>query len=251
MTTTISTPSFTPAKMAEEVGVGVTTIKTWSKELNILPQKNSSGRNFFSESDAEVFKRVKELRNENKGLDSIRSIINSEFNLEQDSSSESAVSTGSSSDYNPMSIELVKQEIRSALAENNDLADRYAKATYTIGKLEERIIFQEEQIKQQEESIKLLPAANELQLKEADIRSLESKNEQLHSEIERLQQDNLKMKTLEEKQKHLSEQYHQLNEIKKQLEMKNSLLEKTKEQLHADNVKLSEKKGFFAKLFGA
>lgn len=160
----IATEGYSPAKIAQKIGVGVTTIKTWSKELNVLPQKNSSGRNFFSDDHIQIFQAIKELRDENKGFETIKRMIKipEPLDSEIDSLPEQEIQLVESPsiptpiEYNPLSLELIKQEIRKVLNEEAELAERYAKATYTIGKLEERI-------KHQEGQLKRLPSVQEVQ----------------------------------------------------------------------------------------
>lgn len=146
----------TTSEAAKRLGIPQSTIKTWLSNLPIPSATDSRGRRRFDEGSLEVLATVKKLRGKDKGYETIRRHIRPEPDRSSTETSTSSpadepeTSWGSPDDIRAIVIDALKSE--------NELAEKYARATYSIGQLEERVTTLSAQLEEAREKIKLLEA---------------------------------------------------------------------------------------------
>ncbi len=142
-------------------------------------------------------------------------------------------------------------EVEKIIREQNELAEKYARATYKIGQLEERNRLLEEQNLKMEQKVSLLPAPEQWNSTKIEL----EKARELLQERETTYQ--VKVREMEAQLKDLEQNKHVLEDSQKQLESVNTLLEHQHQELSDDHKQVTEaleierKKGFLRRLFGA
>lgn len=173
--------------IARILDIGESTARLWAREFDIPKQKNK--RKVYDKEALEIFETIKSLRLKDAGYNTItkvikendlaptkRSLASSKQTLSQEfkKSIQSEIKSG---------IEDAKQVLSTEISKNNELAEKYARATFEIGQLQERVKHLEEKLESKEDEIKLLPAALEhekLKMRaESQQSELESKNQQI------------------------------------------------------------------------
>lgn len=122
----------TTTEAAKHLSIPVSTIKTWLSQLPITASTDSRGKRRIDADALQVLEEVKRLRADDCGYATIRRVISSEPISSSTTSDEPNAQTVTSSTA-------LISEIISALRAENELSEKYAKATYTIGQLEERV----------------------------------------------------------------------------------------------------------------
>lgn len=121
--------TFTAPVVAKRLGIGVTTLKTWSEKVGI-GTKTSSGVWVYTEKDVELLEVVRSFRGDDRGFDTITRRIRAE-------STDSARRPTDDDGRQPaMSPEQIKTVVIEAIASQTDLSEKYARAAHQIGKLE-------------------------------------------------------------------------------------------------------------------
>jgi len=221
-------------EVAEKLGIHTQTLRRWEKEIPILDiKRDSKGHRFYSDSDVDILQKILALQAEGKDFKRILSILSSTY----DKVDVNLNSACNQVEYN-LSTSLVvqlKEEIKSVIVENTELAEKYARATYTIGQ-------QEEKIKSLEEKIHFLPAPDE-------FAKITTQNEMLKEEKERLlvtinEFDKVKEENITIKQK-LSlfpepEVFHQIKQKNEHLANENLILQRQVQKL-LDEVEIANR----------
>ena len=141
-------------------------------------------------------------------------------------------------------LEKHQSEVQKIIKEQNELAEKYARATYQIGQLEERNRFLEESNLRLEQKITLLPPPEQWKTTQQELKSA---------------QENLRT-TEKDYQKQILSTERQLQEMSFQrdlLEKEKASLLKEKEELEAEREAVKselaeeKQKTFWQKLFGA
>lgn len=146
----------TTSEAAKRLGIPQSTIKTWLNNLPIPSALDSRGRRRFDDGSLEILAAIKELRGKDKGYETIRRHIRPEPDRGSAGTNPSSpmgeleTSWGSPDDIRAIVVEAMKSE--------NGLAEKYARATYSIGQLEERVATLNSQLEEAREKIKLLEA---------------------------------------------------------------------------------------------
>lgn len=135
----------TTAEAANRLGVPKSTLHTWLQQLPIPHDTDSRGRKSFDADALTVLETVKNLRAEDAGYQTIRRVLVSVNGAERDEAGQVPEATGAERDahetgsHAPAHADLADAlvpRLVEALTAQNDLGERYAKATYQIGKLE-------------------------------------------------------------------------------------------------------------------
>jgi DNA-binding transcriptional MerR regulator len=169
--------TLTVRDVADQLGVSHTTIKKWVEALFPgEPERDSHGRWRLTQEQVRVLETVKALRAEDKGINTIARIIGP-VNFTEVSSEDQPQPDRSSTEVHPQSPdlrELIRAEVSGAIQSNNDLAEKYARATFEIGTLQERVA------QLQEREHRLLTAG---EAKDTEADRLRRENETLRDEL--------------------------------------------------------------------
>lgn len=127
---------------SKHIGIGRTTLKVWSERVGI-GRKNSSGQWFYSEEDLKVLEIVRHLRESENGFDTIIRKIKPETDahgerLDADGEPPTAP-VG-------VDVESISKHLIETIREQTALSEQYARATYEIGELRERVKNRDEKI---------------------------------------------------------------------------------------------------------
>lgn len=197
------TKHYSTKDVANELDVSEQTIRLWSKTFDI-PYTKSSGNIRFGADVVRVFETIKHLRDENSGFETIRRRICSstgETAMEPVAENKAPVALAPVSEPAAIEIEknlevVISESIKKNITANNELAEKYARATYRIGELETTVRFMQEKIdtltiEQQQtkvEAEKLLPAGLKVSELEETIQLLQTQLQQVAAEQEKSKQ---------------------------------------------------------------
>lgn len=150
---TVTTTTIPINEAASRLGVGASTLRTWGEKLGVAGTRTSSGKRVYSDEDLAVLEAVKNLRDQDAGWQTIRRHIGEPTaghgepeaahgapTVAEDQG-DGAPTVGRESARNEWTdtadlAEALVPRLVEALTAQNDLGERYAKATYQIGKLE-------------------------------------------------------------------------------------------------------------------
>ena len=144
----------TTGEAAERLGVPQTTLKNWINHLAIPTSTDSRGRRRIHDDVLPVLEAVKDMRGEDCGYQTIRRRIGPLTDGQPSLTVGGQLPTDTrppgdgqqaTEALNIPSDALVSQ-IVTAIQENNDLAEKYARATYEIGELRERVKGRDEKL---------------------------------------------------------------------------------------------------------
>lgn len=188
---------FNAQDVADKVGIGNSTVRLWARQFEI-PRERKGTKWVYSDEAMDIFKAIKSMRENEHGMDTIRRTISKDVTVP--SSSHELVSVQAVSDNRKEDLlDDIEKVMERALAKNNELSEKYARATYTIGQQDERIRALEETVQKQvrkieglNEEIKLLPEPTELE-PEIDTAAQEELNE-LKAKLEILEEENSQLK---------------------------------------------------------
>lgn len=156
----------TSTEIAELVGISESSVRQWAKAYE-LSSKKAGKKRLYDEEAIAAIKRIKMLRDEGAGDRTIRLAVTSRNgcdNLQQ-----------YQLDHKSNVSEELKQELIQIIENKDSLAEKYARATYEIGKLEavNQLL---------REKLDLLPESSAMA-------ELQSRYKLQQNEIERLQQE--------------------------------------------------------------
>ena len=160
-------------EVSEQLKIHINTIRQWEKIFDLEIPRDSKNCRIYDESLINIFKQIKAQRDEGKELSGINVSLTSgsyEPNISLTLASHEA-----NNQANMSLTEEIKNEVLKIITDQTELSEKYAKATYQIGKLEA-------QLYAAEEKIKLLPAPEEINQLKKELISLKIKNESLEKE---------------------------------------------------------------------
>lgn len=129
--------SLTTTEAAEQLGVSVTTIKSWLNQLPVDREVDSRGRRRIDQDTLNVLEAVKALRGDDCGYQTIRRRLFQETDGQQSPDEELPSADGQLPDA-PLTLdtESIVTQVIAAIREDNALAEKYARAAHQIGGLE-------------------------------------------------------------------------------------------------------------------
>lgn len=152
----------TTGEAAKRLQVAKSTLKDWLDELPIPTETDSRGRRRLDLEALAVLETVKDLRNQNHGLATIRRRIVS-VEIEQPDSDGQQPGDGwnepdksrTTADQEPNRIdaEALVSQVIAAIRVETEQSEKYARAAHRIGELEERCRSLEEQLTQRDRQL--------------------------------------------------------------------------------------------------
>lgn len=126
-------------EVSGRLGVSVSTLKAWTGRLSLGNERGANGKRFLSLEEIAVLEAAKMLRDEGSGLNTITRKLTPDSHLvdadEQVTASrlsdDSHLTTKTTFDIEAVAVRLVE-----AMKNENDLAEKYARAAHRIGELE-------------------------------------------------------------------------------------------------------------------
>lgn len=152
--------NLTAQEIAEHLNLGNTTVKEWSSKFGI-PRERRGVKWVYPSESLEIFETVKRLRNDGKGVNTIRQYIHQPPDKEP---IEARQSSGTDS-----LIGEVERIMEKKFLQHNDLAEKISRATYTIGQQEERIKTLERDLLVAQEKVQFLVPPEKLDLVNQEI----------------------------------------------------------------------------------
>jgi DNA-binding transcriptional MerR regulator len=110
-------------EVAERLGVGATTIKTWATTLGIEGQRNASGKRYFTPDHLRILETVKALRDQDAGMETITRVVGQVSDTQRTTDGHPS-DTRPTTDHEPTPVDLlpVVQELNRTVQEVNRLA---------------------------------------------------------------------------------------------------------------------------------
>jgi len=140
------------------------------------------------------------------------------------------------------------RDVEKTIREQNELAEKYARATYKIGQLEERNRLLEDSNLKMNQKMALLPPPEHWQ---STRKELEEVKKNFHkAEVQHEHQVKTTQEEYENKLQELQEQLKQLETGKETLEQEKEELSQEREQL-SEELQTERKKSIWQKLFGS
>lgn len=191
----------TSRQVATALDVPYSTLRGWAKKYAIpATETRADGAGLYSDSGVAIFSRIKELLGSGKGkvdVESIAPILLQEFSILREVSDPSQTPTGGGPEVPGADLQHMQQIITTAvqavIREENELAEKYARATYEIGSLTERV----KQLEEQKAELKLLADPQQLQQLERDCQQLQLENHNLSEAKGRLAEDVAQLRSRE------------------------------------------------------
>lgn len=154
-------PRLKTAEVADKPGVSQSTVKAQAKLYGITPQiiKNTA---YYPENVVDIFKTIASLSETGAGLTTIKKRIGSD--VPQPSPAEATPAPDLA-----QIIPAITEAVQATVERNNDLAEKYARATYRIGELEAEARAYQAQIDAQAEQLAIMPAHGELERLQAEL----------------------------------------------------------------------------------
>lgn len=134
----------TLSQVADEIGVPANTIKTWLHQLDFIPaEKDSAGRWRFPSDAEEVLRQIHALRLDGRSLNTVRRRLDEGSTAAEQVEGEMPQEAVKQADE-PRSTtdeiaEVVTAAVVQAIQAQTEQAEKYARATYEIGELRERV----------------------------------------------------------------------------------------------------------------
>lgn len=155
----MNTRRLSTKEAAETVGVSPNTLKSWLKDLPIAPERDGAGNFRFDDRAIDVLTAVKNLRGDGRSYETIRRVISPADQLEvtqeppmddrQHTQTSPEGETNSPGDHPPITqaspldetriTRVITEAVATAIATQNDMAEKYGRAAHQIGLLEERV----------------------------------------------------------------------------------------------------------------
>jgi DNA-binding transcriptional MerR regulator len=149
----------TTTEAADRLGVPPTTLKTWLSMLPVPQGTDSRGRRRLDDESIAVLETVKHLRDEDCGYATIRRRIGPVADESPVETASSPPPTGPETVISPpFDTSAIVAEVVAAIRGENELAEKYARATYTMGQQEERIANLTAQLEETRQKVAALEA---------------------------------------------------------------------------------------------
>lgn len=165
----MSQQHITSKQIAQELGIAPSTARVWAKKFKI-PRQQRKGVSVYTADALEALKTIKTMRDKGSGYNTIQRVMEPPKEpvtplQQQDNTPSEAVITAK-----------IEDAITKTLEKSNELAEKYARATFEIGQLTE-------QVKTLEAQAKLLPSPVTWALHERDLEQLQAENEALKKQL--------------------------------------------------------------------
>lgn len=165
---TLSQRNYSANDVAEELSIHHTTVKKWAQQFEV-PSRRKGHKWVFNDDSIAVLKTIQRLKDEDCGQDTIRATIAPQMSLEENVSQKTE--TQVRPDYDaPEITQLIDQSVSNAIEKYDSIAEKFARATHEIGRLEA-------QLESAQEKLKVLPDP-------VDHSQVKAENERLKAELE-------------------------------------------------------------------
>lgn len=166
------------AQIAKKLGVSASTARGWAKRFDV-PRKQVKGNSVYTEEAFEALRMVKKMRSNGNGYNTIQRIMNT------NKAPQNSVLSEEKNTQNSQIKTTIQEAITGTLEKNNELAEKYARATFEMGSLQEKV-------KQLEAQTKLLPSPVDWALKQKETSDLQ---EQVKKQNKRLNESEQLLKS--------------------------------------------------------
>lgn len=151
-------------EVAKLLNISVNTLRLWQKIFDIPIQRDDKNNRVYNTEAIELIKQIKALRDEGQGINAIKkSLINI---------CDNSINT----------CDNIRAIIKAEIQEQTELSEKYAKATYMIGQLEEKV-------KTYENKIKLLPVPDEFNQIKCERDIFKRDKELLQQQLQQAQEE--------------------------------------------------------------
>lgn len=173
----------TSREVASLLDVPYSTLRGWAKKYAVPAAKTrADGADLYGAEGRDIFSRIKELSDSGRAkvdAESILPILQKEFESLRVVSEVSQNQSGGVSEASGIDLQQMQQIITTAvqvvIREENELAEKYARATYEIGALKQQVM----QLEEQKAELKLLADPQQLQQLERERHQLQLENQNL------------------------------------------------------------------------
>jgi len=146
-------PRLSTSDIADSLGLSQSTVKAYQK-LYSIPRQIVKGRAVYPENAIEIFRAVSSLAESGAGLNTIRKRIGADTPQITPDEAKPGLDAA-------QLIPAITEAVQQTIERSNDLAEKYARATYRIGELEAEARGYQAQIAAQDEQLALLQAPKE------------------------------------------------------------------------------------------
>lgn len=177
--------------IASQIGVAQQQVETWAEEFHIPYRQKGVSRNFEQEA-MDVLKTIKNLKDGNRGFDTIRQKIE----VTHPAVWEGPPATGLPSaqaleklveDTIERSFDKKWNQLLEQLGDLNELAEKYAQASYSIGQMTEQARTLEEINQRLKAQLQVLPSPDEWQAMQERELLYKKLLYDLHSRVQKLE----------------------------------------------------------------
>lgn len=162
------------------LGVSISTVKSWADQFDIPSERHGHKRVFDTEA-LKVFKTIQNLKDKNSGFVTIQKVLSDSNQLNRSPDDRQA----------GQEIEIL---IEKAVSRQNEIAEKYARATFEIGQLQERVRVLETAKEKLEGSLQLLPDSTEWRLAQESQAQQAYKIAELTANLESMKAENMELK---------------------------------------------------------
>lgn len=132
-------PQLTINEAAERLGVGASTLRTWGEKLGVEGARTSTGKRIYTDDDLAVLEVVKQLRDQDAGFETIRRQIGGASATHGEATAGDGEPTASAPPPHGgaavLEPSVLIAEVVRAIGDQTELAEKYARATFELGKL--------------------------------------------------------------------------------------------------------------------
>lgn len=193
--------------VAQEIDIAPTTIRKWDKDFNLNLKRNSKNNRIFTEDDILLIKRIKLLKNEGSGLNTITKKLNLHvadmLPLQDKTIDNKPLETEPEINTHATDIELYVNDMSVKFDKLSDrlegileLSEKYSRACYEVGSLKAQL-----EGEQKEKVLLLKQAENKIESCSKDVNNLNKELTKKELDLEDLRKQNelLKLQLHEEK----------------------------------------------------
>lgn len=192
----------TSRQVATALDVPYSTLRGWAKKYGVpATETRADGADLYGAEGLAIFNRIKELLDSGKGkvdADGILPILQQEFTSLREVSDPSQTPPGGRSEPSGFDMQQMQQIVTTAvqvvIREENELAEKYARATYEIGSLKQQV----KQLEEQKADLKVLADPRQLQQLEQERQQLQLENHTLSEAKTRLAEDVTQLRSREQ-----------------------------------------------------
>lgn len=144
-------------ELAEQIEVGVTTLKTWESFFNIPVGRNAKNARKYSEDNVIIFREIKKLSSNGFSLNSIKSLINQLADAGSDQQQKIEIITESlpeqEQNFSPAIVNKYELKITVLSRENSNLNRELGRLEGQLSKFNEIIALKDSQIQERNNQI--------------------------------------------------------------------------------------------------